>query len=117
MGRVIHFEIPADDLNRARAFYEGVFGWGIQKWDGGDYWLVSTGTGNPGINGGLMKRNEPGQPVVNTVEVTDLEETQAKIRDAGGQVVVPRMEIPGVGYLIYFKDTEGNIFGAMQPKE
>jgi uncharacterized protein len=117
MGRVVHFDIPSDDVDRAIGFYRDVFGWKIEKWGDYEYYLVSTGDTTPGIDGGLTKRRDPGQPVVNTIEVTDLAETEGKITAAGGEVVVPKMEIPGVGWLIYFKDTEGNLFGAMQPTE
>ena len=124
MGRVIHFEIHADDPERASAFYQAVFGWEIKKWDGPvDYWLVTTGPeGEQGINGAIMRRmgSEPtdDQDVnsfVNTVETTSIEDTEKAVPEAGGEQVVARQEIPGVGKVSYFKDTEGNIFGAMEP--
>lgn len=116
MPRVVHFEIPTEDPSRALAFYQSVFGWQSQKWDGPeDYWLLTTGAAEqPGINGGLMKRHDPRQPVTNTVDVPSVDDFCAKITQAGGEIVVPKMEIPGVGYLAYFKDTEGNIFGIME---
>jgi predicted enzyme related to lactoylglutathione lyase len=116
MSRVVHFEIPADDPDRAIGFYQNVFGWQMNKWDGPQpYWLVTTGDEKqPGINGGLMKRMHPGQPVVNTIDVPSVDDYIARISQHGGEIVVPKMPIPGVGWLVYFKDTEGNIFGIMQ---
>lgn len=121
MGRVVHFEIHADDVERAVRFYRDVFEWKIETW-GGDYWLITTGNApEPGINGGLMKRRGPrppeGQPVNAfpcTVEVNDLEASAKKVEASGGKVVVPKMPIPGVGWLTYAHDTEGNVFGMMQ---
>lgn len=116
--RVVHFELPADDPERAAAFYRAVFGWDIHKWDGPqDYWLVQTGEDQPGINGGIMRRMNPGQSTVNTIGVDDLDAMVTTVTDAGGKVVMPRMAIPGVGYLAYLSDTEGNTFGMLQPDE
>jgi predicted enzyme related to lactoylglutathione lyase len=99
------------------AFYSGVLGWNFQKWEGpGEYWLIQTGPeGEPGINGGLLRRQDPAQPCVNSVYVPDLNATLAAVAAHGGSCVVPRMPIPGVGWLAYCKDTEGHIFGIVQP--
>jgi predicted enzyme related to lactoylglutathione lyase len=115
MPRVIHFEVSADDPERAGKFYSNVFGWKIQKWEGPkDYWLVSTGADDqPGINGGLFKREGPVN-YVNTIDVPSIDEFVEKITEQGGGVAMPKMAIPGVGYLIYCRDTENNIFGIMQ---
>ena len=67
-----------------------------------------------GINGGLMKRRAPGQPVANSIDVKDLDATAKQVEKAGGTIVVPKMPIPGVGYLAYFKDPDGNIHGLYQ---
>jgi predicted enzyme related to lactoylglutathione lyase len=124
MPRVVHFEIHADNPERAIAFYQGVFGWQFQKWGGPmDYWLIVTGSDlEPGINGGLMRRMGPppseGQPVnayACTIQVSALDEYVSKVTAAGGILVVPKMAIPGVGWLFYCKDTEGNIVGVHQP--
>lgn len=116
MPRPIHFEIPADDPARAIAFYESVFGWKFTKWDGPmPYWMISTGAGEPGIDGGLLPRQAPAQPCVNTIGVTDLAATLATIQQHGGQCALPKMAVPGVGWLAYCKDTEGHLFGLMQP--
>ena len=116
MARVVHFELPADKVLRAVAFYREVFGWRIEKWDGPvEYWLITTGPeGTPGIDGALMPREGPGSTVVNTVDVDDLDGYIAKVTTAGGTIVMPRMAVPGVGYMAYGQDTEGNTFGMMQ---
>ncbi len=115
MPRVIHFEISADDCDRALKFYQAVFGWQFTKWNGPEeYWLVNTGPNDkPGINGGLFKRKGP-VGHVNTVDVPAVDDFAAKITAAGGKVVVPKMTIPGIGYLIYCQDTEGSVFGISQ---
>lgn len=116
MPRVVHFEISAEDPERASAFYRDVFGWKINKWEGPqDYWLISTGqNGEPGIDGGLMRRQQPGAATVNTVDVPSVDEFANRITSKGGAVVAPKMPIPGVGYLAYCQDTEGNTFGILQ---
>lgn len=126
MPRVNHFEIHADDPARAMAFYTAVFGWTFQKWDGPwPYWMILTGPSDePGINGGLMKRHgdgpAEGQPVnsyVCTVTVPSVDASVQASIAAGGSVALPKMEVPGVGWLAYCKDTEGNIFGMIQPAD
>jgi hypothetical protein len=125
MLRVSHFEITADDVERAIKFYTSVFGWEIKKWDGPvDYWMVMTDPkdqpGQPGIDGGLMKRqHEEGQPggYYNTIDVPSVDEYVAKVTEHGGEVLVPKMTIPTVGYMAYFRDTEGNIFSVMEMDE
>ena len=121
MPRVVHFEIHAGDCERAVKFYKAVFGWEFQKWEGDmDYWMVMTGPNDqPGINGGLMPRRGEidGQAVIAyvcTVDVSSVDDSAKTVEANGGEVVVPKMPIPGVGWLVYCKDTEGNIFGMMQ---
>ena len=116
MARVIHFELAADDPERATEFYKNVFGWQIQKWDGPqDYWLATTGAkGTPGIDGAIMRR-DPGMPaVVNTIDVQSLDAMIATVAANGGKVITPKMTVPHVGYMAYCQDTEGNTFGMMQ---
>lgn len=116
--RIVHFEIPADDPERAKDFYEKVFGWKIEKWDGPmDYWLVNTGEKDPGINGGLTRRADPVTITTNTVGVENLDNKLNEVTGAGGEIVMPRSVIPNMGYLAYCKDTEGNIFGLMESDE
>lgn len=118
MGRVVHFEIPADDVSRCERFYQEVFGWSFQKWDGPqEYWLVQTGTGARGIDGGVTKRGDASQGTVNTIEVPSLDEALRKIERQGGKIAVPKTPLPGVGWLAYFTDTESNTFGVLQPDE
>ncbi len=120
MARVVHFEIHADDPDRAERFYSEVFGWTITRWKGPlDYRLVSTGEGAPGIDGAIMARSEPGGAGVGgyvcTITVDDIGATERQVLAAGGQRVRDRQAIPGIGLHAYFRDTEGNIFGALQP--
>jgi predicted enzyme related to lactoylglutathione lyase len=116
MARVVHFEILADDPNRAAAFYEAALGWSVDKPEGMErYWLLSTGSDEtPGINGGMMDRHFD-QAVINTVQVESLTDVMAKVDANGGSLAHGPNEIPGIGTHAYFKDTEGNLFGAMQP--
>jgi uncharacterized protein len=122
MPRVVHFEIHADDMDRAVRFYTELFGWTISKWGGPiDYHMIVTGPdGTPGINGGMMKRQHPlgGSDgiiaYVCTVDVPDVDRYVARGLELGGAVALPKMPVPGVGWLAYLKDTEGNCFGVMQ---
>ena len=124
MGRVIHFEIHASNPESLEAFYRAMFGWSFQKWEGigVDYWSITTGDdASPGINGGLVRRpNGPpvdGQSVnafVCTVEVPNVDTDLAKAQELGGIMALPKMAVPGVGWLAYIKDPDGNIIGLMQ---
>jgi uncharacterized protein len=119
MPRVIHFEISAEEPEKTVKFYEKIFGWQFMKWEGPqEYWLITTGEdGQPGINGGLLRRREPDMGTINTVDVPSIDEYVKKVEAAGATVVVPKMAVPGVGWLAYFKDPEGNVFGMMQADE
>src|SRR5260370_22654433 len=102
MSRVIHFEIPASDPERASAFYKKVFGWKIEKWPGPtDYCLVNTGAeGTPGINGGLMKNTDV-KTTTNTIGVDSVDAAVKTGQNAGGKVINPKTPIPRVGYFAY----------------
>lgn len=122
MPRVIHFEIHADDPQRAVKFYQELFDWQFQKWDGpAEYWLIMTGPQEqPGINGGLLRRPGPKQgdavlAYICTIDVPSVDQYTERAVAAGGQIAMPKMPVPGVGWLAYCKDTEGNLFGMMQP--
>lgn len=127
MSRVVHFEVQADDLERARAFYGAVFGWEFQDWSsaagGSPYWGIVTGPDDqPGINGGLLQRPAatPGtgqgtNAYVCTMGVEDYDATERKILDAGGQVALPKMALTGMAWQGYYLDPEGNTFGIHQP--
>jgi predicted enzyme related to lactoylglutathione lyase len=123
MPRVVHFEIHADDVARAKKFYEDVFGWTIEKWEGPmEYWNIMTGgEEEPGIDGGLMKRQgkTPGEETtinsyVCTIDVPNIDEYLNSIQQHGGKVAMEKGAIPGIGWLAYCFDTEKNIFGIMQ---
>ena len=115
MPRVTHFNVPADNPERAQKFYEQVFDWKFEKWDGpADYWTITTGTEEPGINGGLSKR-VPGQiGITNTITVPSVDEFSKKIMEKGGQMILPKMAFSKVGWVAYCTDTEGNVFGIIE---
>lgn len=117
MPRVIHFEIPADNPDRAVKFFEDVFGWKINKWGEMDYWLIETGPKEePGINGAIGRRDQHMPATTNTISVPDVEAYMEKVKQAGGKIISPhKMPIPGVGWFAYCQDTEGNLFGILQP--
>jgi len=122
MPRVIHFEIHADEPERAIRFYSSVFGWEFVKFPNAitEYWVVKTGEADqPGIDGGLLRRDVHFEGVgitafVCTIAVADLDVFLMKVNTSGGQLAVARMPIAGIGWLAYCKDTEGNLFGIMQ---
>jgi predicted enzyme related to lactoylglutathione lyase len=114
-NRVVHFEIPCNDPQKNMEFFTKVFGWRFEQFGNMEYWSVFTGDEKaPGINGGLMKKNDPNQPIANSIDVSDIDEYIKKVESAGGTIVVPKMPIPTVGWLAYFKDPDGNIHGLYQ---
>ncbi len=117
MPKVIHFELPADDPKRAVEFYKKVFGWTITGWEGpNEYWLITAGPDDePGINGAITPRNLPEQVTTDTIAVKSVDESLKKVEGAGGTVVMSKQVIPEIGYIAYCKDTEGNLFGILQP--
>jgi predicted enzyme related to lactoylglutathione lyase len=119
MPRVVHFEIDAKKPERAVSFYEKVFDWKIEKWKGPvDYWLITTGNPKePGIDGGLSKRTAANPSTVNTIDVPSVDKFAKKILENGGKIVRPKMAVPGVGWMIYFTDPEGNVWGMMESDE
>jgi predicted enzyme related to lactoylglutathione lyase len=123
MPRVAHFEIHASEPKKVQEFYSGMFGWKFQSYGPPDsYWLIMTESGDePGINGGLVPRRGPsagsGQPVnayVCTIMVDSARDSATKAASLGATEALPLMAIPGVGWLVYMKDPDGNIFGMMQ---
>ena len=121
MPRVIHFEIFAEDTQRAIDFYSRVFDWTFRKWDGPEeYWFITTGPGDvKGINGGLVPRRDriDGTAVIAyvcTIDVPSVDAYAGKVQAAGGTIVVPKFLIPGYGWLVHAKDTEGNLFSMME---
>ncbi len=117
MPRVIHFEIPADNPSRAVEFYKKVFGWEINKWEGPmEYHPAVTGKKEtPGIDGAIMGKDGTAKSTVNTIDVPNFDEFVSKVKYYGGTQVTDKTEIPGVGTFCYCKDTEGNLFGILQP--
>lgn len=114
MNRVIHFDISVDEPRRAIAFYRDVFGWEIKKWDGPvDYWLVSTGSRELGIDGGIAQRKENETTIV-TISVASIDTALEKIEHGGGTVIQPKTSVRNVGYVAYCRDTEGNIISIME---
>lgn len=119
MVRPSHFEIQAQEPERAIAFYRHVFDWRFDPFGPpGEYWLITTGDEGPGINGGLMPRRGPppsgGEPVTAAVlacTVEDIDSFTDRVEKAGGALEVAKMEIPGAGWVAYLKDTEGNLVG------
>ncbi len=119
---ILHFEIPADDVARAKTFYEKTFGWKIKPFPmppGQEYFGVTTRKeGEPGINGGLMKRNMPGQPFTNYVTVKSIDAMTRIVEANGGTIVLPKQGIgEGMGWIAAFKDPENNIIGLHQAGE
>lgn len=122
MARAVHFEIHASNPQALITFYSSLFGWTFNKWEGGDYWMIHTGPDEqPGINGGLMPRRGPlpeSQAAVNafviTVDVDDIDGAVDRGKAAGASMALPKMPVPGIGWLAYLKDPDGNIFGMMQ---
>lgn len=126
MSRVVHFEIQADDVERAKAFYAAVFDWQYEDFGaftGSPYWGITTGPEDAmGINGGLLARPVPApgpeqgtNAFVCTIGVADFDETARRILEAGGQVALPKTALTGMAWQGYFIDTEGNTFGVHQP--
>lgn len=121
-GRVTHFEIPADDVDRAQAFYREAFGWRTQSVPEMNYTLVSTteidDSGAPkepgAINGGLMTRGGAFTAPVITVEIDDIDDTLLTIEKLGGAVATPKTTVGDMGFAAYFTDTEGNVIGLWQ---
>jgi predicted enzyme related to lactoylglutathione lyase len=115
-----HFAVHADDVERARKFYETVMGWQFTAWGPPGFYLIKTGNGDePGVGGALQGRREvvAGKPMFGfecTIGVASIDETVAAVEANGGKIVMPKFHIPTVGILIFFEDTEGNVVGAMQ---
>ena len=118
----MHFEIPADDVEKLRKFYSDLFGWKIEKMPGPmEYWGIATVPINdkgmpvrPGVNGGMMKKQNPEHKTVNYIAVESVDEYVKKIEALGGRIIVPKMEVPGIGWWASAVDPEGNQFAILQ---
>ena len=131
MPTLVHFEVPADDVERSRKFYTDLFGWKIEKWPGMDsdsggsssnmeYWVITTTDekGNKAlISGGMMKRQNPHEQITNFIDVKSVDEYSSKVEKLGGKVVVSKMAVPGMGYFAVCHDTENNNFGLWESNE
>ncbi len=115
MPTIVHFDMSADDPQRARKFYSELFGWKFESFPGPmEYHLISTTNldGSPGVGGGLGKRTDPKQQgCLNYIGVPSLEKAMASVRRLGGKVITGKMAVPTMGYLAVCQDTEGNMFG------
>ena len=119
---IVHFEIPADNLEKMSSFYSKLFGWKILKMPGPvEYWGIQTISTDEkgmllrnGVNGGMMKRQNSEHKPVNYIAVESVDEYSKKIEELGGKVVVPKMEVPGVGWWAMALDPEGNQFAIIQ---
>lgn len=123
MSRVVHFEIHASDHESLISFSSALFGWSLRKWEGPlDFWMISTGPAEErGIDGGLTRRHgdapaamQTANAFVCTVDVASAESSLAQALELGGEAALPMMAVPGVGWLCYVKDPDGNVFGMMQ---
>ncbi len=110
---IVWFEIPADNVERAKSFYGELFGWKMEKFPGPmEYWHIDTGGGDDTPDGGLLKRQNPGhQGITNYVGVASVDEFVAKVQTLGGQVCMPKTVVPQMGYFAICQDTEHNTFG------
>ena len=122
MDKVVHFEIPAEDVERAKKFYKTAFDWAVNAVPEMEYTILTTTPIDEknmpkevgAINGGMMKRSDPLKSPVITINVADVDEALKKIEHLGVKTVIPKMKVDDMGYSAYFKDTEGNILGLWQ---
>ena len=119
MPKFVHVDLAADDPARAADFYAKVFGWEATKLEGPvPYWLLATDPDDPSaVGAGIGQRDQAWQTVAPTIDVPSADEFSRRIEEAGGTIVVPKTDIPGVGALVTFKDTEGNILTILEPAE
>ena len=114
MATIVHFDLPADDPERAKTFYSALFGWNFEPAPGySDYYLIGTTAedGSPGIGGGMGKRGMPDQKITNYIGVSSVDSSLREVARLGGKVLLPKMPVQKFGYLAICEDTEGNAFG------
>lgn len=116
---IVWFEVPADDLNRAKKFYQSMFGWKFAKLPAAinDYWHIDTGGPDASPDGGMIPRMHPQQPITNYVSVPSVTKAAAKVEKLGGTVCKPKTAVPGMGYFAICLDTEGNTFALWEMNE
>lgn len=120
---IVHFEIPAENVERLKKFYTDLFGWEIERAPGPiDYWLIETvpvdekmAPIRPGVNGGLMKKEQPNLTPINYISVEDIDEYLQKTEELGGKITMPKQKVEGVGWIAWALDPEGNPFALLQP--
>lgn len=117
MPKIVHFEIPADNTERARQFYGKLFGWTFDKAPSGDspYWMINTEEGS--LRGGLLERQDPHHGPTNYISVESVDDALSRVEEFGGKIVVPKQPVPGMGWLAACIDTEGNGFSLWQEDE
>ena len=117
MPTIVHFDVAADNPERAKRFYEALFGWEMESPPGmPDYYLIETTDleGKRGVGGGLGKRGEPNQKITSYIGVDSIDDYSSKVEKLGGKVIQPKMTVPGWGHLAIRIDTESNMFGLWQ---
>jgi hypothetical protein len=117
---VVWFEIPADNIERARMFYGKLFGWKIDKFPGRTtkpYWLINTGNDDPSRNGGMMERQFPDHTITNYIAVPSVNKAAAKVEKLGGKICMTKTAVPQMGYFIVCNDTENNQFALWEADE
>jgi predicted enzyme related to lactoylglutathione lyase len=120
MPTIVHFDLPVDDLERAKKFYKELFDWKINEVFGPmPYCFIETTDmeGNPGVRGGMGNRGIPEQKITNYIGVPSVDEYLAKVEKLGGKIIMPRTTVPGWGYLAICVDTENNTFGLWKEDE
>ena len=125
MPTIVYFQIPSDDIERSKEFYNQLFGWKIDKFhesntpEGMENWTVTTtdDKGNKALSGGMSKRQMPQQQITNFIDVKSVDEYSSKVEKLGGKVVVPKTAVPGMGYYAVCVDTENNSFGIFESNE
>lgn len=112
-SRIVHFEIPANQPEALTQFYGNLFGWKFQKatMPGPEYWLCTTGSDGPGINGAIMQRQHPQQPWMNYVDVASIDAALEKATKLGAKVALPKNTLPGMGAYAAIIDPQGNLCG------
>jgi predicted enzyme related to lactoylglutathione lyase len=110
-SRVFWFEIPTDNVERARKFYSALFGWKIEKFPGAkDYWHIDTGGGEDAIDGGMLTRKHQQQPITNYITVESVTASAAQVEELGGKVMKSKTAVPHMGYFAICRDSENNEF-------
>jgi predicted enzyme related to lactoylglutathione lyase len=115
---IVWFEIPADNIERARKFYGELFGWKIEQFPGvPDYWHIDTGGGDDTPDGGMLPRKHSTQPITNYVNVESVARAAAKVEKLGGKIMKPKTAVPQMGYFVICRDSEGNEFALWERNE